>query len=92
MQKKLYKHRSMPFNLCEHIKYKVFYSQNGTDREIQVFMMKFREFYLKLFLHHEHFYKQKYHWYVYHKNFEILTFNIKTGMGSKNDTPKKMLR
>lgn len=55
-------------------------------------MMKFREFYLKLFLHHEHFYKQKYHWYVYHKNFEILTFNIKTGMGSKNDTPKKMLR
>lgn len=34
MQKKLYKHRSMPFNPREHILYKVFYSQNGTDKEL----------------------------------------------------------
>lgn len=86
MQKKLYKYRSMQFNPHEHVMYKMFYSQNGREREMQVFMVEFEGILSYLFLWDEHFHKQKYHWYVYHKKFQTEIFNFETGMGSKKDT------
>lgn len=37
MQKKLYKSRSTQFNSHEHIMYKMFYGQNGTERNIGLY-------------------------------------------------------
>lgn len=86
MQKKFYKYRSMQFSPYEHILYKMFYSQNGTEREIQVFTVEFGGILSYLFPWHEQFHKQKYHWYVYHKKFQTQMFNFETGMKSKKDT------